>query len=279
MAKKDYEHVFFAIATLATRKDICPYSYLGVKNINFGEISLKAPLRMDMAITYRCNNDCTHCYMGGPQERSELDTAQWKSVIDTIDAIDVGSMVFTGGEPTLRSDLVDYNHDLVTGLVTNGRLLTKDLVRKLESAELDHIQITIEGLEKTHNFMVGSADAYTETVKGLKNALDSSIFTLTDTTLTRKNCKEFSPLLEELHSLGLKRFAVNSVIYSGKAENADYGLTASELKPLLEDISDLAAGYGMEMVWYTPTRRCELDSVRDGPWPEMLFSSSHKCHS
>ncbi|HOP09725.1 MAG TPA: PqqD family peptide modification chaperone, partial [Candidatus Methanofastidiosa archaeon] len=159
VANKDFDKVFFTIATLATRSDICPYTYLGVKNISFGEMELKSPLRMDLAITYDCNNDCEHCYMGGPQKRDELTTGEWKRVIDIADSINVGSIVFTGGEPTLRTDLaelVDHNHDLVTGLVTNGRLLTRELVSDLEKAELDHIQITIEGLKETHNAMVGS---------------------------------------------------------------------------------------------------------------------------
>lgn len=266
VASKDYDKVFFTIATLATRTDICPYTYLGVKNISFGEMELKSPLRVDLAITYRCNNDCEHCYMGGSQEREELTTDQWKNVIDIVDSINVGSLVFTGGEPTLRKDLcelVDYNHDLVTGLVTNGRLLTKKLVGELEASELDHIQITIEGLKDTHNAMVG-ANAYDETMAGIRNSLESNMYILTNTTLTKKNCDEFPKLLQKLHGMGLKNFAVNSIIYSGKAENADYGLPIGKIKELLDGIQELSADYDMNMVWYTPTRRCELDPVEMG---------------
>lgn len=266
VARKDYEKVFFTIATLATRSDICPYSYLGVKNISLGDMELKAPLRVDLAITYLCNNKCEHCYMGGSQKRDELTTGKWKEVIDIVDSINVGSIIFTGGEPTLRKDLtelVDYNHDLVTGLVTNGRLLTRDLVHELEAAELDHIQITIEGSKETHNKMVG-ADAYDETLNGIKAALGSDMYILTNTTLTKQNYKEFPDLLDMLHGMGLRNFAVNSIIYSGKAENADYGLSVNDLKPILEDIKDLSVEYGMDMIWYTPTRRCELDPVELG---------------
>ncbi|MDD4280918.1 MAG: radical SAM protein [Candidatus Methanofastidiosa archaeon] len=266
-AERDYEQVFFSIATLATRKDVCPYSYLGVKNVTFGGTELSAPFRFDLALTYRCNNNCAHCYMGGPQDRPEYTTSQWKQVIDKADALEVGAVVFTGGEPTLRNDLVelvDYNHDLVTGLVTNGRLLTPELVSRLEAAELDHIQITVEGLEKTHDAMVGATGAYRETMAGIKAALDSHIFTLTNTTLTTQNCAEFPALLELLHGMGLSHIAVNSIIYSGKAADADYGLSAVEAKEQLEAIMGLAADRGMDLVWYTPTRRCEFDPVEMG---------------
>jgi len=127
--------------------------------------------------------------------------------------------------------------------------------------ELDHIQITIEGMRETHNRMVGT-DAFDETLDGIRNAIDSNMYILTNTTLTRKNCEEFPQLLDMLHSMGLKNFAVNSIIYSGKAENADYGLTIGELKKILEDIRERSVKHDMD--WYTPTRRCELDPVEMG---------------
>lgn len=262
-AKKDYEQVLFTILTLASRRDICPFSHLGIESIAPFSVELKAPHRFDLAVTYRCNNDCFHCYAGGPRKTKELTTEEWKKVIDTIDALDVGSIIFTGGEPLLREDLVElvaYSRNLVTGLVSNGRLLTEDMVSQLEKAELDHVQITVEGFKETHNKMVCS-EGWDETVQGIKNSLKSSIFTLTNTTLTVWNVDETPDLLEFLAGLGLQRFALNSIIKTGRAEDAEYGLTPQELKPHLEIIKDKALELGLEMVWYTPTRRCDFDPI------------------
>jgi radical SAM protein with 4Fe4S-binding SPASM domain len=265
-AKKDYEQVLFSILTLASRRDICPFSFLGIESIPPFSRELKAPHRFDLAVTYRCNNDCFHCYMGGPRKTEELTNSKWKRVIDIIDSLDVGALIFTGGEPLLREDLVDlvrYARNMVTGLVTNGRLLTGETVSALDKAELDHVQITIEGLKETHNAMVCS-DAWDETVQGIKNCIDSSIFTLTNTTLTTRNVNEVPDLLEMLSSMGLKRFALNSIIKTGRAEDAEYGLTPEELKVHLEKIKDRALELGMEIVWYTPTRRCDFDPLSLG---------------
>lgn len=265
-ARKDYEQVLFTILTLASRRDICPFSFLGIESIPPFSRELKAPHRFDLAVTYRCNNDCFHCYMGGPRKTEELTTDQWKKVIDIVDSLDVGAVIFTGGEPLLREDLVelvDYSKGLVTGLVTNGRLLTEGTVAALEQKELDHVQITIEGLKDTHNTMVCS-DAWDETVQGIKNCLSSSIFTLTNTTLTTKNVDEAPDLLEFLSGLGLQRFALNSIIKTGRAEDAAYGLTTQELQTHVAIIKDKAIELGMEMVWYTPTRRCDFDPLALG---------------
>lgn len=266
VAKKDYEQVLFAILTLASRRDICPFSFLGVESIPPFSEELKAPHRFDLAVTYQCNNDCFHCYAGGPRKTKELSTREWKKVIDIVDSLDVGSIIFTGGEPLLREDLVElvaYSRNIVTGLISNGRLLTQDMVSQLEKAELDHVQITVEGFKETHNRMV-CAEAWEETIQGIKNCLDSTIFTLTNTTLTVWNADEVPDFLEHLSGLGLQRFALNSIIKTGRAENAEYGLTPSELNTHLQIIKDKALDLGLEMVWYTPTRRCDFDPLSLG---------------
>jgi radical SAM protein with 4Fe4S-binding SPASM domain len=265
-AKKDYEQILFTLLTLASRKDVCPFSFLGVESIPPFSKDLHAPHRFDLAVTYRCNNDCFHCYTGGPRKTKELTTDQWKQVIDIIDSLDVGALIFTGGEPLLREDLVNlvqYSKNMVTGLVTNGRLLTEEMVSHLEKEELDHVQITVEGFEETHNAMV-CAEGWSETIQGIKNCVDSSIYTLTNTTLTTRNVKEVPQFLEFLTGLGIERIALNSIIKTGRAEDADYGLTAEEVKNHLEIIKDTTIDLGLEMVWYTPTRRCDFDPLSLG---------------
>ena len=81
---------------------------------------------MDMALTFRCQNDCVHCYAGGPHETPELSTEQWKTAIDKLSDVGVFILTFTGGEPTLREDLPELllyaqNKGMVTGLISNGR--------------------------------------------------------------------------------------------------------------------------------------------------------------
>ena len=63
----------------------------------------------------------------------ELTTAQWKEVLDRLRAANIPQVTFTGGEPTLRADLVelvDAAQWFVTRLNTNGRLLTPALCQK-----------------------------------------------------------------------------------------------------------------------------------------------------
>jgi len=127
-AKEDYERLIYTVSTLAQTEEVCPVSFLNIERVEPFSQELSAPLRMDLALTFRCQNNCVHCYAGGPHETPELTTEQWKGVIDRLHQIGVFILTFTGGEPTLREDLPELllygqNKGIVTGLITNGRKL------------------------------------------------------------------------------------------------------------------------------------------------------------
>ncbi len=107
---------------------LCPVCDLELEKSMPFSAKLSAPYRMDLALTYRCNNACAHCYNARPRNYPELDMQTWKKIIDRVWELRVPHVVFTGGEPTLRDDLVELvayaqEKGLVTGLNTNGRKL------------------------------------------------------------------------------------------------------------------------------------------------------------
>jgi len=268
---KDYQEVLFVINTFAKTPDVCPVSYLGVEKIEPFQKALSAPYRMDLALTYRCDNNCVHCYAGGPRQTKELTTGEWLRVIDKLYGIGIPHVAFTGGEPTLREDLPKLiahtqERGLVSGLITNGRRL-KDAAyfNSLVDAGLDHVQITVESHDpKVHDKITGVEGSWGETVHGLKNAIASPIYTLSNTTLNQWNVKDILETIGFLHELGLQQFACNSLIYSGKAPDVvkDFALEDSSLEPILTSIRDKARELGMEFIWYTPTEYCVLDPLQ-----------------
>jgi len=270
-ARKDYQDVLFVVNTFAKTPDVCPVSYLGVEKVEPFQKELSAPYRMDLAITYRCNNKCIHCYVGGPRETKELTTQEWFKVMDKIFKLGIPHVVFTGGEPTLRDDLPrliasTQEIGLVSGLVTNGRRLKDEAYFKsLVDAGLDHVQITLESHDrKIHDKITGVKGSWNETVQGLKNAIASPIYTISNTTLNQYNVQDILKTIDFIHSLGLRQFACNSLIYSGKAPEVakDFALDEASLEPILTQIRDHARSLGMEFTWYTPTEYCVLNPLQ-----------------
>jgi len=236
--------------------------------------SLNSPLRFDLALTYRCNNKCAHCYI--PHERFSTDGKKplgleaWKKVIDVVYNVGVPHICFTGGEPTLFQhlpELISYarTKNLLTGLITNGRALSeKSYVKKLVESGLDHVQITLEShIPEVHDKMVCVDGAWKETVEGIRNCV-GKLHTITNSTLTKLNAPTFEDTLVFLKSHGIRTFASNSLIHSGKGIDNEIGINESELEPILKRILTKANELSLNFLWYTPTRYCVLDPVTLG---------------
>jgi radical SAM protein with 4Fe4S-binding SPASM domain len=272
-AKADYKKLVYTISTLARTEKICPISFLEVEKEEPFTYQYYAPLRMDIALTFRCQNNCIHCYAGGPHETPELSTSRWKEVIDRLSEIGVFIVTFTGGEPTLHEDLpelLQYAQDkgMVTGLITNGRKLKdKEYVAFLEKAGLDFVQVTLESHKPAvHDLMTAAEGSWKETVVGIKNAVRSQIYVTTNTTLSKHNAPDFLRTIDYIKELGVAAFGCNSLIYSGKANEVsqEFTLPIEDLKPLLTKVRDKAQQLNLKFLWYTPTQYCRFDPVQLG---------------
>lgn len=272
-ARKDHEQFLYRVNTLAKTENVCPISYLGVERIDPFSRFHTAPIRMDLALTFRCQNDCLHCYAGGPRETPELSTSDWIKAMQKVKDAAIFIVTFTGGEPTLRDDLPELiryaqKNGLVTGLVTNGRKLSdKGYVQSLSDAGLDFAQITLEShLPEVHDKMTCTPGSWAQTVQGIKNALSSQIYVSTNTTLTSLNVDQALQTLEFVRELGVKSFSCNSLIYSGRAVSSggSLALPMEKVKLVLSTLKDRSEERGINFTWFTPTRYCELNPVNMG---------------
>ncbi|MDO9085966.1 MAG: radical SAM protein [Anaerolineaceae bacterium] len=227
-----------------------------------------SPYRMDIAITYQCNNDCTHCYNARSRQFPQLSKDKWFKVIDKIWKLNIPHIVFTGGEPTLYDglpDLIQYaeNKGIITGINTNGRKLAdEEFLSKLISAGLDHIQITLESSDAViHDKMVNLPGAWIETIAGIKNVLKHNVYMMTNTTMLKDNYLNVTDTLDFLAELGVPTVGLNALIYSGKGKDVGTGLSETQLAPLLEIAKEKTQKNSQKLIWYTPTHYCRFNPI------------------
>lgn len=228
-----------------------------------------APYRMDLAVTYRCNDDCAHCYNARQRNYPELDTQHWFQILDRLWETGIPHVVFTGGEPTLRLDLPELiahaeRNGQITGLNTNGRRLSDaGFVYELVKAGLDHVQITVESHDPAiHDGMVRAKGAWKQTIAGLRHALDTPLYVMTNTTMLRQNERHMGDTLDFLASEGVPTVGLNALIYSGNGLTVGTGLSESELAPLLDLARQRTRAHHQRLIWYTPTQYCNFDPMQ-----------------
>lgn len=252
-ATEGFQNVLSVINRLATNEFPC--DMVGIMDTKED----KAPNRMDLSLTYRCQNKCPHCYL--PQNRSdtELTTSQWKEVLDRLWKIGIPQVVFTGGECTLRGDLPDlvmHAQQFTTGIITNGAQVSGKLAKDLRNAELDWIQITLDSShEDVHDTMQGRKGAFSETVSGIKSSVDAGLLTSVNCTLTKANYTGLIELLDLAKSLGVSVVTTNALIRSGRGATVkdESGLTEEELKEPLSKAVTHAQDIGISFNWFLPT--------------------------
>jgi radical SAM protein with 4Fe4S-binding SPASM domain len=270
-ALNDYLSFTNQINQLVQSDDVCPIHDLDLDIIApFGTLPT-APYRMDLALTYQCNNDCSHCYNARPRDYPELTTAEWFLLIDKVWQIGIPHIVFTGGEPTLRSDLPDLikyaeTKGMITGLNTNGRRLSDlSYLKQLVDSGLDHVQITIESHNPDiHDQLVQANGAWKQTVTGLRNALDSNIYVMTNTTMLQLNSPFLNDTLDFLAQAQVPTVGLNAMIYSGKGVTVGTGLAEEKLITLLDLASSKTEANNQRLIWYTPTQYCRFDPTKLG---------------
>lgn len=227
---------------------------------------MKAPHRMDLMISamtlngnWHCNQKCIHCYAAGQKgaDEKELTTEQWKQIIDKCRKSMIPQITFTGGEPTMREDLVElveYSKWFLTRLNTNGVKLTKELCSQLKTASLDSVQITFYSSdENIHNELVGTK-TYAQTVQGIENAVAANLSLSINTPLCTLN-KDYVKTLEFLHNKGVIYVTCSGLITTGNAatQNSEQlQLSKSEIKQVLKDAVEYCNKNGIEISFTSP---------------------------
>jgi MoaA/NifB/PqqE/SkfB family radical SAM enzyme len=106
------------------------------------------PLQCSLYVTDHCNLDCAYCteYDNSKPQPSLDDLTKWLTRIRDLGTVRVA---LVGGEPLMHPDIVSVVRTarqlgLATSLTTNGFLLTRPLVKDLEGAGLQVMQISVD---------------------------------------------------------------------------------------------------------------------------------------
>ena len=206
-----------------------PEAEVGVLSLGDYAAEMTAPHRMDLMLSamrkdgaWHCNQKCLHCYAAGQSlaDAPELSTQQWLDILRRLRSANIPQVTFTGGEPTLRADLVelvDAAQWFVTRLNTNGRMLTSALCRELADASLDSVQVTLYSADEAiHNTLVG-APGYADTISGIRNAVEAGLNVSINTPLCSLN-QDYTATLALANSLGVRYATCSGLIPTGGAE-------------------------------------------------------------
>lgn len=206
-----------------------------------------------------CNSHCTFCYTEWLNNVPNLLTNQVNRAIDKLAEIEsIKVLLFSGGEPTIRKDLLalfKYANQagfLDIALHTNGREL-KDprLVEKLVEFGLKKVLLSLHGsTSEIHDHITGSPGSFLEAIEGLRNLRKFSIEPTINTVMCQENYRcltEIVRLLSEIVPRHRKIRFSYPIIEGAAFENIDQVLVPfSKLRPLMLEAMQLAEEVELE---------------------------------
>ncbi len=214
----------------------------GVKEFGVREPFVPAsPILIVWNLTYQCNLRCKHCYENaGLARKAELNEEEARYALEQMKEANVAAIAFSGGEPLVRKDffeLAKLAHDsgMYVSMASNGTLISRKVAKKLKEVGVDYVEISLDGIGKTHDEFRGIPGAFERTLKGIKNCLAEGIDTCIATTGWKGNLEEILKVAELADKLGARFIHFNYIPVGRGTKELD--ITPREREELLEELA------------------------------------------
>lgn len=200
-------------------------------------------------LTARCEERCRHCYMhDSPSYRSELENelspGECLRVLDDFTQTARGWGVearinFSGGDPLLRKDLLPLIKEarargFMVGILGNPHLLTRKMALELKEAGVSRYQLSLDGMEKTHDSLRGRKGAFKDALRAIRVLNGAGLPSVMMFTLSRLNAGELIPVIRLCAREHVRIFDFARLVPAGTGKSLrGEMLGASEYRELL----------------------------------------------
>ena len=197
-------------------------------------------------VTRACNLKCVHCYARAVDHtyEKELNHEQGLSLIDDMAAFGAPVVLFSGGEPLMRPDLVELaNYAVSKGMraviSTNGTLISKDKAKELKEVGLSYVGVSLDGMEEVNDRFRGRKGAFRDAMTGIMNCQEVGLKVGLRFTINRMNTAEVPLIFDVLEEYQIPRACFYHLVYAGRGSNLiDEDLDHEETRKVVDLIID-----------------------------------------
>lgn len=211
-------------------------------------------------VTSRCNALCDHCGSRcNSGKKDELSVEVFKKVLDDV-AQNFGTeaimLNITGGEPLMRKDLFDitkYADSLgfKWGLVTNGMLITDDVIAKMKETHMSTISISLDGMKKTHEEFRHAPGSFDKIIFAIHKLKEGDFVEHIQVTFiaTKNNISELPEVYRLLSMLKIDSLRISGIDPIGRAKDNENLMLDQEDYFFLFDFIKEHSNSPLPVVW------------------------------
>lgn len=226
-------------------------------------------------LTLKCDLACRHCgSRAGRPRAEELGLDEARGIVDQLAEMGTREITFIGGEAYLHPDWLEIvraaaGAGIRCTMTTGGRAIDAELARAAAEAGLAGINVSIDGLEPTHDRLRAVPGSWRRALETLGHARAAGMRITANTQWNRLNLPEVEPLAEVLLDQGITAWQVQLTGPMGRAaDRADWLLQPYEMLDLVPRLAAAAT--------VAKERGCRVHAANNlgyfGPYEHVLRS-------
>jgi 12,18-didecarboxysiroheme deacetylase len=196
--------------------------------------------------TQKCNLKCVHCYAQSEDRdyAGEMSTEEAKVMIDDLASWGAPVLLFSGGEPTLRKDLVElmqYAKDKGMRIVisTNGTQITPEKAEQYAKVGLSYVGVSLDGGRETHDKFRGFPGSFDKAIEGIRNAKAAGMKVGLRMTINKRNWQDIPELFDIMEKEDIPRACFYHLVYAGRGselmkEDLDHTETRAAVRLIMD---------------------------------------------
>jgi radical SAM protein with 4Fe4S-binding SPASM domain len=238
-----------------------PLSNLGLKPSPTAIIKpMTFPTRVSLVLTIRCNLACRHCLRSSSpllEGIGELDTQEVVHLMDELDSNGVTSLQLSGGEVTLRKDILTITEHIKrlrthVQFLTNGFVLRPKLLDLLGDVQQTKgkgffVHLSLDGSTPETNDWLRGKRAFACTIRAMKQLREAGVTVVAETCLTPKNPGELCRIAEICASHGVASLSFHPISFTGRAGCNPVFLPMRVVNSMASQLDELAKEYRQTM--------------------------------
>lgn len=209
-------------------------------------------------ITLKCNLSCQHCgSRAGEARDDELKTDEALDLIRQLAEVGITEVTLIGGEAFLRPDWLTLaraiaDAGMIPTMVTGGFGVNKFTAKKMKEAGIAQVSVSIDGMEKTHDYLRGKPGSWKQCFETLSNFRAVDIPFAFNTQINRLSAPDLPQLYEAARDAGVNGWQYSLTVPMGNAADRPNILIQPcellELFPVLARITNRANQEGLRVL-------------------------------
>ena len=173
--------------------------------------------------TRTCNLKCIHCYSNSDAKKyeGELTTKEALRFIDDLAEFKVPVILFSGGEPLLRRDLVKLTSyakkkGIRPTISSNGTLISLETAMYLKNLGIGYIGVSLDGMTENNDRFRGRKGAFVAALDGIRSCIAVGQRVGLRFTINKHNYKDLNAIFDLIEEENIPRVCFYHLVYAGR---------------------------------------------------------------